>query len=69
MSPYNICLFITKDGGENFGIAAFQTEDTLNIETEAFMKKEKTEIMEAKFKANPKQFWRLAHQEILTAAV
>ncbi len=25
MSYYDICLFITKDGGENFGIARLQT--------------------------------------------
>ena len=51
MSPYDTCLLITKDGDENFGIAAFQTDDTLNVEMKGFMKKEETEIMEAKFKA------------------
>ena len=51
ISSYNTCLLITKDGGENFGIAGLQTENTLNIGTEAFMKIEETEIVEAKFKA------------------
>ncbi len=51
MSSYDACLLITKDGGENFGIARIQTDDSLNIRTEAFMKKEEKEIIEAKFKA------------------
>ena len=38
-------------GGENFDIPGLQTDDTLNVGTEAFMKKEETEIIEAKFKA------------------
>ena len=50
MSPYNTCLLITRNGGENSGIARLQTDDILNVGTEAFMKKEKTEIMEVKFK-------------------
>ncbi len=48
---YDACLFITKDGGENFGITGLQTDDTLNIGMEAFIKKEEEEIIEAKFKA------------------
>ncbi len=48
---YDVCLFITKDGGEKFGIAGLQTDNTLNIGTEVFMKKEKTEIMKAQFKS------------------
>ena len=51
MSPYNACLLITKDGGENFGIARHQTDNTLNVGTKAFIKNEETEIIEAKFKA------------------
>ena len=51
MSPYNAYLLITKDGGENFGIVGLQTDNTLNIKTESFMKKEETAIIEAKFKA------------------
>ena len=51
MSSYDICLFITKDGGKNFGIAGLQTDNTLNIEIEAFMKKKEIEIMKAKLKA------------------
>ncbi len=51
MSLYDACLLITKDGGENFSIAGLQTNDTLNIGTEAFMKKEEKEILKAKFKA------------------
>ena len=50
MSSYDVYLLITKDGGENFGIAGLQTNNTLNIGTEAFMKKEEKEIIEAKFK-------------------
>ena len=48
---YDTCLFITKDGDKNFGIARLQTDNTLNVGTEAFMKKKKTEIIEAQFKA------------------
>ena len=51
MLPYDACLLITKNGGENFGIAGLQADDTLNVGTEAFIKKEETEIMKAKFKA------------------
>lgn len=51
MSSYNICFFITKDGGENFDIAGLQTDNILNIETETFIKKEVKEIIKAKFKA------------------
>lgn len=51
MSSYETCLLITKDGCENFGITRLQIDDTFNIGTEAFIKKEKIEIMEAKFKA------------------
>ena len=51
MSSYDACLLITKDGGENFGIVGLQTDDTLNIKTEAFIKKEEKEIIESKFKA------------------
>lgn len=50
-SYYNICLFITKNGSKNFGITRLQTNNTFNIGTEAFMKKEEKEIIEAKFKA------------------
>ncbi len=51
MSSYNACLLITKNGDENFGIAGLQTDNTLNIGTEAFIRKEEKEIIEAKFKA------------------
>ena len=51
MLSYNVYLFITKNGGENFGIAGLQTDNTFNVGAEAFMKKEETEIMKAKFKA------------------
>ena len=51
MSAYDACLFITKDGNENFSIAELQTDNTLNIRIEAFMKKEETKIMKVKFKA------------------
>lgn len=51
MSFYDLCLLITKDGDENFGIARFQTDNTLNIGKDTFKKKEEKEIIEAKFKA------------------
>lgn len=51
MSYYDTCLFITRNGGKNFGIAGLQTDIILNVRMKAFMKKEETEIMEAKFKA------------------
>ena len=50
MLPYDTCLLITKDNGENFGPVRLQIDDILNVETESFIKKEETEIMEAKFK-------------------
>ena len=51
MSSYDAFLLMTKDKGVNFGIIRFQTDDTLNIATKAFMNKEETKIIEAKFKA------------------
>lgn len=48
---YDICLLITKDGSENFGIAKLQTDNIFIIRMEAFMKKEEKEIIKAKFKA------------------
>lgn len=50
ISLYNTCLFITKNGGKNFGIAGFQTDNTLNVRMETIIKKKMTEIMKAKFK-------------------
>ena len=49
--PYNACLFIPKDIGENFGITRLQTDNIFNVEMEAFIKKEETEIIKAKAKA------------------
>ena len=51
MLLYDIYLFITKDGGRNFGIARFQMDNIFNAGMETFMKKEETEIIEVKFKA------------------
>lgn len=51
ISFYDTCLFITKDSGENFGIAKLQTDNIPNIEIEIFIKKKETELIEAKFKA------------------
>lgn len=48
---YEIYLLITKNSNENFGIARLQTDNTLNIKIEIFIKKKETEIIEAKFKA------------------
>lgn len=39
MSSYDICLLITKDKSENFGIVRFQTNNTLNDRMETFIKK------------------------------
>ena len=47
----NICLVIIRDRGENLGIIGFQTNNILNIGTKVFMKKDKKEIIKAKFKA------------------
>ena len=51
MSFYNTCFFIIKNSAENFGIAKFEMDNILNIRTEAFMKKEETQIIKAKLKA------------------
>lgn len=51
MLSYNVCFLITQNVDKNFGIARFETDDTLNIGMKAFMKKKEIEIMEFKFKA------------------
>ncbi len=51
MSSYNTYFLITKDGGKNFDIVGLQIDDIIHIGTEIFIKKEETEIIEAKFKA------------------
>lgn len=51
MSPYDACFLIFKDSSENFDIVRILIDNTLNVEMEVFIKKEKTEIMKAKFKA------------------
>lgn len=51
MLPYNTCLLITRNNGENFGITKLQTDNTFNIRIKAFMEKKKIEIMETKFRA------------------
>lgn len=48
---YNVCLFITKDGGINFGKIRFQIDNILNIRTKLFINKKKADIIETKFKA------------------
>lgn len=48
---YDACLLIMKDKGEIFGIAGLYTNNTINVKTETFMKKERKEIIGAKFKA------------------
>lgn len=50
MSFYNSYLFITQNRCENFSLAELWINNTFNIQTEAFMKKEKTEIIKAKSK-------------------
>lgn len=51
MSPYDAYLFITEDDDENFSIARFQIDNSLNIRMEIFMKKKEIKSMETKFKA------------------
>lgn len=50
MLSVDIYLLITKNRGENFCLAELQTDNTFNVETKTFIKKEKTETIEAKFK-------------------
>ena len=63
MSPYDKCFLISKDCDENFGIVRFQTDDTFNIGIEAFIKKEKIEIIEAKFKAKTRTILEISVSE------
>ena len=51
MTSYNIYLFVTKNGSNNFGITGLQTNNTFNAGIEVFIKIEETEIIETKFKA------------------
>ena len=60
ISPYDICFLITKGGGKNFSIVGFQTDNTLNINTKVFIKKEETEVMEAKFKSKTQTILKIS---------
>lgn len=51
MSFYDTNLLIIKDRDINFKIIGFQTNNTFNVRTKAFINKEKKKIIEAKFKA------------------
>ncbi|KAF4471164.1 Ribonuclease H [Fusarium albosuccineum] len=48
------CLFLTQQDDE-FGITAIQTDDTFNIGTEAFIRREDEELKKAGFKAKPQR--------------
>lgn len=50
MLLYDTYFLLTKDGGENFGIAWFLTDNTLNIGIEIFMNNYEIEIIETNFK-------------------
>ena len=50
ISPYNAYLLITKDGGEIIWHSKLSDRRYSHVGTGAFMKKEETEIMDAKFK-------------------
>ena len=60
---YDIYLFITKDGGENFGIVGLQTDNIFNVGMEAFIKNEEIEIMETKFKAKTRTIFETSASE------
>lgn len=62
MLSYNIYLFITKDGSKNFGIVGIQINNTLNVKIETFIKKEETDIIEAKFKSKT---WTILETDVL----
>lgn len=49
MLSYDVCLIITKDKDKNFSIARLQTDNIMNIKTNAFMNKENVKIIETKF--------------------
>lgn len=51
-STYDPCLFITRKS-EVFGLAAMQTDDTLILGDDVFMKKEDEELHKAKLLAKP----------------
>lgn len=49
--PYNICFLILKNISKKFSITRLQMDNTLNIKTKIFMKKEETKIIKTKFNA------------------
>ena len=57
MLSYDTCLLIIEADSKNLGIAKFQTDNTLNVETKAFINKKETEITKAKFKAKLQTIW------------
>ncbi|KAF4470049.1 hypothetical protein FALBO_3049, partial [Fusarium albosuccineum] len=48
------CLLLTREGDE-FGVTAMQTDDTFNIGTETFIRREDDELKKAGFKAKPQR--------------
>lgn len=50
-SFYDTYLLITKDRDIYFGITWFQTNNTFNVGTKAFINKKEVKIVEVKFKA------------------
>lgn len=55
-STYDPCLLISTQGGDDFGLVGMQTDDTLIISTEKFSRDEESALIEAKFKAKPKDY-------------
>lgn len=55
ISTYDPCLLFTDDSPETFGITAMQTDDTLSFATAAFSQKENEKLVEAAFRAKPKE--------------
>jgi hypothetical protein len=52
-SPYNPCLLITKDQEGPFSIVGMQTDNTLILGDNKFVKKERVELKKAKLLAKP----------------
>lgn len=51
ISSYNACFLISKDNSKKFSITRLQIDNTFNVCTKAFMKKEEIEIIKTKFNA------------------
>jgi hypothetical protein len=52
---YDLCLLLTYDGPDTFGITKMQTDDTLSFTTAKFSAREKKELRQAKLCAKQKE--------------